>query len=162
LPSIPKVCQTYFWFILFLGKVYHSRVEISGQFVHLGGPFSLERSESLVDLFKHAIQISCSRERDNLMHRRGEEAEASEIRLQYPLSRLSLLPQLQYLCRLKIRLTVRYDQLSSLPLSPKLMAYVADPKFLIPNISECLRVLEERRERKLMMGCMHNNICNGD
>ncbi|KAK5973909.1 hypothetical protein GCK32_001823 [Trichostrongylus colubriformis] len=135
-----------------VNKVFHSRVEVSGQYVRLGGPSSLERAESVVDLLKHAIQISYSRERDILMHRRGEEAEASEIRLQYPLSRLSLLPRLQYLCRLKIRLTVRQDRISTLPLPPKLLAYVADPKFLIPNIRECLRVLEERRENIIMMG----------
>ncbi|WKX88496.1 hypothetical protein Q1695_008271 [Nippostrongylus brasiliensis] len=107
----------------------------------------MERSESVVELLKHAIQISYSHERDILMHRRGAEAEASGIRLQYPLSRLSLLPRLQYLCRLSIRLVARREQLSTLPLPPKLLAYVADPKYLIPDIKECLRVLEDRKQR---------------
>ncbi|VDN20294.1 unnamed protein product [Cylicostephanus goldi] len=118
-------------------KVLHSRVEISGQYAHLGGPLSLERSES----------ISFTRERDILIHRRGAEAEASGIHLRYPLSRIQLLPRLQYLCRLKIRLLTRADKLSTLQLPPPLLAYVSDPKFLIPNIRECLQVLEERRER---------------
>ncbi|XGW24646.1 hypothetical protein V3C99_006235 [Haemonchus contortus] len=68
------------------GKVYHSRVEISGQHIHLGAPFSMERPESIADLLKHAIQVSYGRERDILMYRRGDEADSSEIRLQYPLS----------------------------------------------------------------------------
>ncbi|ETN77574.1 SH2 domain protein [Necator americanus] len=127
-------------------RVLHSRVEISGQFAHLGGPLSLERSESIVDLLKHAVQISFTRERDILIHRRGAEAEASGIQLRYPLSRLQLLPRLQYLCRLRIRLLSRADQLSTLPLPPPLLAYVSDPKFLIPNIRECLKFLEDRRK----------------
>uniref|UniRef100_A0A7I4XS06 tRNA modification GTPase TrmE n=1 Tax=Haemonchus contortus TaxID=6289 RepID=A0A7I4XS06_HAECO len=142
------------------GKVYHSRVEISGQHIHLGAPFSMERPESIADLLKHAIQVSYGRERDILMYRRGDEADSSEIRLQYPLSRLSLLPRLQYLCRLKIRLAVRDDQLSSLPLPPNLLAYVADPKFLVPNIRECLRVLELRRKHSVVMDCIGNGIYN--
>ncbi|VDM83833.1 unnamed protein product [Strongylus vulgaris] len=135
-------------------KVLHSRVETSGQYAHLGGPLSLERSESVVELLKHAVQVSTSlnmisftKERDILIHRRGAEAEASGIHLRYPLSRIQLLPRLQYLCRLKIRLLSRPDKLSSLPLPPPLLAYVSDPKFLIPNMRECLRVLEERKKR---------------
>ncbi|KHJ92594.1 SH2 domain protein [Oesophagostomum dentatum] len=127
-------------------RVLHSRVEISGQYAHLGGPLSLERSESVVELLKHAVQISFTRERDILIHRRGAEAEASGIHLRYPLSRLQLLPRLQYLCRLKIRLLSRTEKLSTLPLPPSLIAYVSDPKFLIPNVKECLKVLEERRK----------------
>ncbi|VDO86990.1 unnamed protein product [Heligmosomoides polygyrus] len=92
------------------------------------------------------------------MHRRGAEAEASGIRLQFPLSRLSLLPRLQYLCRLAIRLTARREQLATLPLPPKLLAYVADPKFLIPNIRECLQVLEERRSRSLVVNSDYAEI----
>lgn len=49
----------YSWCEHYSDRVFHSRVEISGQFVHLGGPLSLERSESIVDLLKHAIQVSC-------------------------------------------------------------------------------------------------------
>ncbi|KAJ1356109.1 hypothetical protein KIN20_013755 [Parelaphostrongylus tenuis] len=131
-------------------RVFHSRVEISGQFAHLGGPLSLERSESVVDLLKHAIQISYSHERDILMHRRGAEAEASEIQLRHPLSRLALLPRLQYLCRLRIRLLTGLNELGSLPLPPPLLEYVSDPKFLIPNIKECIEVLEIRRDKLLM------------
>ncbi|CAJ0595259.1 unnamed protein product [Cylicocyclus nassatus] len=57
-------------------KVLHSRVEISGQYAHLGGPLSLERSESVVELLKHAVQISFTRERDILIHRRASSAVA--------------------------------------------------------------------------------------
>ncbi|KJH44379.1 SH2 domain protein [Dictyocaulus viviparus] len=126
-------------------KVFHSRVEINGQYAHLGGPLSLERSESVVDLLQHAIHISYSHERDILMHRRGAEAEASEIQLRHPLSRLALLPRLQYLCRLQIRLSTNSNRIRLLPLPPPLLDYVSDPKYLIPNIKECIKVLNFRR-----------------
>ncbi|CAJ0595139.1 unnamed protein product [Cylicocyclus nassatus] len=101
----------------------------------------------MVDLLKHAIQIWFSRERDIFIHRRGAEAEASSIHLRYPLSRIQLLPRLQYLSRLKIRLLSRADELPTLQLPPPLLAYVLDPKFLIPNIRERLQVLEDRKEK---------------
>lgn len=111
-----------------------------------------------MECLEYFFQISNTHERDILMHRRGAEAEASGIRLQFPLSRLSLLPRLQYLCRLAIRLTARREQLATLPLPPKLLAYVADPKFLIPNIRECLQVLEERRNRSLVVNSDYAEI----
>ncbi|WKX88495.1 hypothetical protein Q1695_008270 [Nippostrongylus brasiliensis] len=109
-------------------------------------PSKHDRTNPLAKWLSELKACPCH-ERDILMHRRGAEAEASGIRLQYPLSRLSLLPRLQYLCRLSIRLVARREQLSTLPLPPKLLAYVADPKYLIPDIKECLRVLEDRKQR---------------
>uniref|UniRef100_A0A1I7X1L7 Suppressor of cytokine signaling 7 n=1 Tax=Heterorhabditis bacteriophora TaxID=37862 RepID=A0A1I7X1L7_HETBA len=127
-----------------LDKIYHSRVEICGQFVHLGGPLSLQRSGSVVELLQSVVQTSMSDVRHILMHRRGTEAETSEIHLKYPLSRFSLLPRLQYLCRLCIRKRCHQCDIENLPLPSPLIAYVSDPKYLIPDIDQCVTLLESR------------------
>ncbi|PAV57811.1 hypothetical protein WR25_20143 [Diploscapter pachys] len=120
-------------------KVYHSRIRLNDGFVNVKG------TNCAVRLLEQEIEKSRSGERHMLMHKRGAEAEASEVQLTQPLSRLQLLPSLQYLCRLHIRL--HFHPVKQMPaalqrLSPKLRTYVSDSKFIIPDLNYCYEILK--------------------
>ena len=80
-----------------------------------------------------------------LHHRRGGEAEATQLRLTIPLSRIDLLPRLQYLARLQLRKSFPVHQLSRVRCPPGLINYMFDPKYIIPSIDDCIEVLKQRQ-----------------
>ena len=60
-------------------KVYHSRIRLNDGFVNMKG------TNCAVRLLEQEIEKSRSGERHMLMHKRGAEAEASEVQLTQPL-----------------------------------------------------------------------------
>lgn len=69
-----------------------------------------------------------------LMHQKGDRAGVTMLKLNHLLRRHELLPSLKYLCRLTIRNTVNFCDLSKLPLPPTMIRYLKDPKYLVPHI----------------------------
>uniref|UniRef100_A0A915BSA6 TrmE-type G domain-containing protein n=1 Tax=Parascaris univalens TaxID=6257 RepID=A0A915BSA6_PARUN len=112
-------------------SVHHTRLPQHGGKFCLGGPNSLVRSESLM-AFVETLQRCGERGVCLLMHEKGDRAATQTMALNKALHRHELLPPLKYLCRVVIRHAVSPSSLSKLPLPPKILRYVQDPRYLVP------------------------------
>lgn len=110
------------------GRTFHSRI------YHSGGKFSFYSTpespgfNSIPELVEHSINSSQSSVYCySRPHSPGHPSYP--VRLAKPVSRISTVRSLQYLCRFVIRQYIRVDQIKDLPLPARLCGYIEEGRF---------------------------------
>ncbi|KAE8750144.1 hypothetical protein FOCC_FOCC003268 [Frankliniella occidentalis] len=109
------------------GRTFHSRIS------HSAGKFSFYSAEkngfnSIPELVQHSINSSQS----NVFcysRPRSPGHPSFPVRLAKPVSRITHVRSLQYLCRFVIRQHIRRDQIRDLPLPPRICDYIEQSQF---------------------------------
>uniref|UniRef100_A0A1I7UZR1 SH2 domain-containing protein n=1 Tax=Caenorhabditis tropicalis TaxID=1561998 RepID=A0A1I7UZR1_9PELO len=128
----------------FQDKVYHSRLSLEDSRRNLGSrqPYVSRDYRNLVEIIERALEQSHNGQQEMLHYRRGREAEAARVNLTRPLTKRELLPSLQYLSRYTIRAIPQQMSMDTVP--PKILKYLNDSKWIIPDLKKCEEQLKRR------------------
>uniref|UniRef100_A0A7E4VLF6 SH2 domain-containing protein n=1 Tax=Panagrellus redivivus TaxID=6233 RepID=A0A7E4VLF6_PANRE len=131
--------------------IYHSRVAWHQGYFCLGGPATIMKARSFVNLINDILASANDPIHNIVMFPTLERSDTETVHLQRTLDRFDFLPSLKYLCRCVIRQNTTTMSLCSLPVPKSIKEYLASPKYLLVHYSEVETTERVNRGDKLAM-----------